>query len=193
MSPECRYRSDYAGLTIERITSGMSICLPVVLFVRRGIRCSINLSCHYCEQESYIVTLSQPCLKPELSSQALPRESTKPCLVVCTHARMICPKQPGWWSGKDTPALSTPSSSRVQPNGNPSCITAKTVRHHRAEAATVPDYWIVHLNVKREGKIEMGRSINFMLFDTSFVSKYLKEQSQIVLDVEQREHQCKYK
>ncbi len=74
------------------------------------------------------------------------RESTKPCLVVCAHAWMICPKQPGWWGGRDTPALSTPSSSLLRPTENPSCIIAKTVRHHRFEVASVSENWILNLN-----------------------------------------------
>lgn len=67
--------------------------------------------------------------KPGAQQSNSSRESTKPCPVVCAHAWMICPKQAEWWSGRDTPALSTPSSSLLRPTENPSCIIAKTQRH----------------------------------------------------------------
>ncbi len=110
--------------------------------------CDIPVMCSEWLEESYVMSI---CFVPDLfkaraQQSDSSRESTKPCLVVCTHAWMICPKQPGWWGGRDTPALSTPSSSLLRPTENPSCIIAKTVRHHRSEVASVSEYWILNLN-----------------------------------------------
>lgn len=104
--------------------------------------CVVLVLCSERMQESYAMS---SCFVPDLFKAGAQqpdssRESTKPCLVVCTHAWMICPKQPGWWGGTDTPALSTPSSSLLRPTENPSCIIAKTARHHRSEVALVSEY-----------------------------------------------------
>lgn len=121
-------------------------CLWVVWFsVLLIYLCMILVMCSEWLEESYVMS---SCFVPDLFKAGAQqsdssRESTKPCLVVCTHAWMICPKQAGWWSCRDTPALSTPSSSLLRPTENPSCIIAKTARHHRSEVASVSEHWIL--------------------------------------------------
>ena len=147
-------------------------CLWVVWF--RDLLIHLRAVLVLCSERLEESCVMRSCFVPDLfKAGAQPsdssRESTKPCLVVCTHAWMICPKQPGWWGGRDTPALSTPSSSLLRPTENPSCIIAKTVRHHRSEVASVSEHWVLNLNTyeKKHGIWSRCRDLcHFLFFDS---------------------------
>lgn len=91
--------------------------------------------------ELWDTLLIQPGLFQSRVSAVRLRESTKPCPVVCADAWMICPKQAGWCWGRDTPALSTPSSSFLCPMENPSCTPGKTIKQQRFDGAFFWEPW----------------------------------------------------
>lgn len=126
---EARRQVKIGSLSLSLFTVGLSSCLPLPsgLFVSWMI-------CDLLIYPFIILALWRTWLEESCCMWWVcwaqhwdsSRESTQPCLVVCTHAWMICPKQPRCLSGRDTPALSTSSSSQTRPTENPSCIILNT-------------------------------------------------------------------